>query len=245
VTDNKDEVYKSKIDSVKPFEFNQDVADVFEDMLSRSIPFYHDIHKIICDLTRYYINSGDLIYDLGCSTGDTIILLSKHLTQLKKEHVSFIGIDNSKAMIGKTRNKFLKNNIKNAKLIDHDLTTFNFESAQMFIMNYTLQFISNNNRLELLTNIRKSLKPKGIFFLSEKIKCNDHNFDNLITDMYYDFKKRNGYSELEISQKREALEEVLIPLSPELQKEELLKAGFSKVEIIFRWYNFASYLCEK
>ena len=131
--------------------------------------------------------------------------------------------------------------------VRHDdlLKTELSEPADLIIMNYTLQFISPEKRQDLLSKIFSSLKPGGTFILSEKINPEQECYFDLITDLYYDFKKRNGYSELEISQKREALENVMKPITPSVQIDLLKSSGFKNSEMIFRWYNFASYLCVK
>lgn len=235
----KDTIFKSKLEKIKDFEFNENVAAVFDDMVSRSIPFYAEIHRIIIDVLSKAFQEGDSIYDLGCSTGNTIIIINKFLGDKKYK---LIGVDNSPSMLTVTEKKFKDNGIKNVELIQSDLEKIVFGPSGFVIMNYTLQFINPLNRLELLQKIYQSLRPGGIFILSEKIKVENSEIEGLITDLYYDFKRRNGYSELEISQKREALEKVLNPLTPSSQIELLKIAGFKKVEILFRCYNFACYI---
>jgi tRNA (cmo5U34)-methyltransferase len=233
-----DKYFDEKMDVIPPFEFNEGVAQVFDDMVSRSVPFYHETHKLIIDLIRYRFKDGDTIYDLGCSTGTTIQLLSHVLTGRK---VRFVGVDNSQAMLDKANEK-LKYIEHSYDLVCTDLNDLNLNSAGIVIMNYTLQFLSPEGRLELLKNIYKSLRIDGTFILSEKIESPNEEIQELITCLYYDYKKRNGYSNLEISQKREALENVLITLTPEQQIQMMKDAGFEKSEMIFRWYNFASYI---
>ena len=238
---NRDEVFKKKFDTIPEFTFNAEVAQVFDDMVNRSIPFYQEIHKLIIDLTERNIASGDYIYDLGCSTATTICVLDNHLKH-KGINAQFVGIDNSSHMLKKAEEKLLAQKITNATLLNQHLEACSLNCAQIVIMNYTLQFIPPERRPALLKKIYNALNPGGIFILSEKIKSDNHSVNNLLTELYYDFKKRNGYSELEISQKREALENVLIPLTPEKQIELLEQAGFTKVENLFRWYNFASFI---
>ncbi|PIK16334.1 carboxy-S-adenosyl-L-methionine synthase CmoA [Halobacteriovorax sp. JY17] len=237
----KDKFFAKEMGSIKSFEFNHDVAEVFDDMVSRSVPFYDEIHRIILDLVdRKY--EGGAIYDLGCSTATTISILDKHFKKRDIKTPDYIGIDNSAPMLEKASEKIKKNKVTNAELICNDIADVNFRKSGMIIMNYTLQFIKPTERPDLLKKIYKSLDKGGMFILSEKIKSSGHTVNDLLIELYYDFKRRNGYSELEISQKREALENVLIPITPEKQIELLKKAGFKKVEMIFRWYNFACYL---
>lgn len=238
----KDKIFNSIRDITSPFEFNQEVADVFDDMLVRSIPFYKEIHKLIIDLVdKYYLGDG-FIYDLGCSTGTTIQIIDKHLNE-KNISGKYYGIDTSAPMIEKAKSKL--QNIKNLELVHGDMLDLDFKNAEVVILNYTLQFIKEEKRNAFLKKVYAGLKPGGLLVLSEKIKSPTTNIQDLITELYYDFKKANGYSELEISQKREALENVLVPLTANDQIQLLESSGFSQSEMIFRWYNFASFICIK
>ncbi|MBT7609148.1 MAG: carboxy-S-adenosyl-L-methionine synthase CmoA [Bacteriovoracaceae bacterium] len=245
---NKDQVYKRPIDKIPGFEFNEDVVSVFDDMISRSVPFYDEIHRILLDVIDRTFTGEGLVYDLGCSTGTTISLIDQHVKLQNKSNSTqkiqprYVGIDNSKPMLKKCLEKLKSNNVENVELKCQDLQDTKFKKSKLVIMNYTLQFIPIEEREELLGKIYHSLEIGGAFLLAEKLHSPNADIENFITDLYYDFKRRNGYSELEISQKREALENVLIPLTPKNHMEMLNKAGFSKVEMIFRWYNFACYL---
>ncbi len=238
----RDKIFDTKLKKIKGFEFNSDVAEVFDDMVSRSVPFYDEIHRIIIDLVKRLELDNQVIYDVGCSTGTTISLIDKFLKESKNETANFVGIDNSGPMLEKCRAKLSRKKISNVELICDSIENIELQKSMLTIMNYTLQFIDTNKRPELLNKIYRSLNPGGIFILSEKIKCTNHTINDLLIDLYHDFKRRNGYSELEISQKREALENVLVPLTPEKQIELLKEAGFKKVEVIFRWYNFACFI---
>ncbi|PIP93908.1 MAG: carboxy-S-adenosyl-L-methionine synthase CmoA [Bdellovibrio sp. CG12_big_fil_rev_8_21_14_0_65_39_13] len=237
----KDQIFSQPLKEIEPFKFNHDVAEVFDDMVSRSIPFYDEIHRILADLATHVLPPESVIVDLGCSTGTTLIHLASVCEALNKK-ITGVGIDNSAAMIAKAHEK--KNQIKNSNITfeEADILNWQIKPANMVIMNYTLQFISPNDRDQLLNKIYQSLKPNGILVLSEKISSPQSQVQDLITTLYYDFKRRNGYSELEISQKREALENVLVPITPEEQIGALKRAGFERSEMIFRWYNFASYI---
>ena len=234
----KDQFFAKPMERIRPFEFDQGVADVFDDMVSRSVPFYDEIHRIIKDLLNYRFAEGDTIVDLGCSTGTTIKLMSQHLWDKK---ASFIGIDNSAPMIEKAKDK-CSEIWHPITLITDDIQKAEFENAGIVVMNYTLQFISKNDRPEMLKRIYDSLRPGGTFIYTEKIDSQDEEIHELLTKLYYDFKRRQGYSELEIAQKREALEKVLVPYTSEQQLEVLKEAGFEKSAMIFRWYNFACFI---
>ncbi len=246
----KDQIFSRQLDEIAKFKFGNEVANVFDDMVNRSIPFYQEIHHILLDiLKRYQLpkNHDDSlapIYDLGCSTSETLITIARsgYLGDL-------IGIDNSEAMIEKSKQKIAQilpeEKGKQIQLYCDDLRNTSakyWSNASMIIMNYTLQFVPLQDRDELLRNIYGRLHEGGIFFLAEKVQTPAKKIEGLVTELYYDFKRRNGYSELEISQKRQALEDVLVPVSSQRQIAMLREAGFQDVEMIFRWYNFACYI---
>ncbi|MBT3583600.1 MAG: carboxy-S-adenosyl-L-methionine synthase CmoA [Halobacteriovoraceae bacterium] len=237
----RDTVFSDKRDAITGFQFDDEVAAVFDDMVSRSVPFYNEIHRIILDLLdRVFKNQGP-IYDLGCSTGSTISIIAKHLEK-KGITPQFIGVDNSRAMLDKCEEKLKEHKVDQVRLHCQNIEDVSIHDAEVVLMNYTMQFIPTEKRQALLKKVYDGLRPGAMFILSEKINCTESSIHELVTELYYDFKRRNGYSELEISQKREALENVLVPLTPKEQITNLKSAGFEKSEMVFRWYNFACYL---
>jgi tRNA (cmo5U34)-methyltransferase len=236
-----DKYFDTKLSNIDKFQFNRDVAEVFDDMVSRSVPFYNEIHSLLLDMIdRVY--QGGKIYDLGCSTGTTMGLVAEHLKKERKERGLIVGVDNSQAMIDVCQKKLNSLKIVDCELRCEGLEETKFEEAGLVIMNYTLQFIRPESRPQILKNIYQALRPGSAFILSEKINLEDKKLHQLTTELYYDFKRRRGYSELEISQKREALEEVLRPLTPTQQLAQLREAGFEHVDVLFRWYNFTCYV---
>lgn len=229
----KDTIFRTKLKSIPPFQFDEKVAKVFDNMVSRSVPFYEETIFLIGDILKNQKRKL-MIYDLGCSTGTTIHYLDKHLTG-----ASFIGIDNSPAMIEKAKKKLKK---CNAELLVADINEVDFKKCDAVIMNYTLQFLPVKKRALLLKKIYHSLRPGGIFILSEKLIAKDSLINDLLVELYYEFKERNGYSKLEIAQKREALLNFLVPLTQEHQLKAIKGAGFKKSELIFRWYNFSTFI---
>jgi tRNA (cmo5U34)-methyltransferase len=233
----KDKVFTKEIE--KQFEFDNEVANVFDDMIDRSVPFYKENLSLSINIVKNYLKNEDKVLDLGSSTGTFLINLAKTNSTLK-----LTGIDNSYAMIEKSTNKAkafgVNIDFKNADFIDYD-----FGVNKLIAANYTIQFIRPIKREKLISKIYNSLKDNGLFLMSEKLVSEDKKLNKILIDEYYNYKKKKGYSEYEISKKREALENVLIPYTEEENKEMLKNAGFKHIETIFRWCNFATFLAFK
>ena len=228
---------------VEKFEFNEQVADVFDDMLDRSVPFYKEVIEMTAEILGRSLVAGDTVYDLGCATGTTLLYLARMPENGK---FNFIGVDNSEAMLDKALRKAQMFSLADRIVFSaQDIIRVDFSGAGGVILNYTLQFIKPPVRLEFLRNIHRGLRNGGVLILSEKVTSEDKGFNDQFQDSYHQFKKERGYSELEIAKKREALENVLIPLSSRKNKEMLLQAGFSRVETFFQWFNFVSYVASR
>ncbi|MCS6984246.1 MAG: carboxy-S-adenosyl-L-methionine synthase CmoA [Leptospiraceae bacterium] len=225
---------------LRVFEFNREVASVFDDMAERSIPHYKEVLEMTARICHRLMPRGGYIYDLGCSTANLFGFLSIYF---EEENFQYIGIDSSQAMIDKARQKYKKK--QNIQLLYADINELDFPHASAIIANYTLQFINPSHRLKILKNVYASLLPKGIFIASEKIKDPNAEIDELFQEFYYNFKKEMRYSDQEIARKREALENILIPLSLKANLKLVKKAGFNKISLFFKWYNFASFLAIK
>ncbi|WP_419870148.1 carboxy-S-adenosyl-L-methionine synthase CmoA [Chryseobacterium sp. CT-SW4] len=238
-----DEVFKEKLANLSDFEFNNKVAGVFDDMVSRSVPFYDEMQRLTSELAGNYAQPGTHVYDLGCSTGTTMLLMDKTI----EEAITFVGIDDSEEMIIKCREKL--DNFKlnrNIELLVADLTQeIPVKNASVVAMVLVLQFIRPINRLSIVKKIFDGMVKNGVFILFEKILTEEKSFNREFIDHYYDFKRRNDYSELEISQKREALENVLIPYKTSENINMLKEAGFGEVEVFFKWYNFTGIIAKK
>ena len=235
---SKDEVFSKPIS--KQFEFDENVALVFDDMLNRSVPFYQEA----LDLTIFYISElldqGGTVLDLGCSTANTLINLEKR----SGKSFRLIGIDNSHAMIKQAQSKADAFGVA-VELIESDFFEVDFPKTDAVIANYTLQFIRPRQREVLVKKIHDSLNPGGIFIFSEKVVAGDPKLDKLMIEKYYAYKKSKGYSEFEIAQKREALENVLVPYSEAENRQMILDNGFCHCETIFRWNNFATFIAKR
>jgi len=239
---NDDNLYADQAAS-QPFRFDEKVVAVFPDMIKRSVPGYSEIIQSIQQLGSYYIKPNSNCYDLGCSLGAASLAMSYGNQQ---ENVEIIGIDNSAAMINRC-----KNNIEGYKhqtpiqLLEANIQDITIENASMVVLNYTLQFVDRALRASILKNIFKGLLNGGILILSEKIKFDDPTTDRLMIDLHHQFKRDNGYSELEISRKRSALENVLLPETMPEHLSRLSGVGFKTVNCFHQHLNFASFIAIK
>jgi len=224
----------------KQFEFDEEVAAVFDDMLERSVPFYKESQKITKFFALKALREGGTLYDLGCSTASLLIDISKDL----EFEAKLVGLDNSEAMLERAKKKVDAYGAS-VELVMGDILQYPYNEADVFISNYTLQFIRPLVREELIKKIASSLREEGVFIFSEKVISHHPKLNKDLIECYYEFKKEQGYSEYEIMQKREALENVLVPYSEEENITMAKNAGFSHCEVIFRWANFATFIAVK
>ena len=225
------------------FVFDERVADVFTDMINRSVPGYATIISMIGVLAERYCTPGSRVYDLGCSLGGATLSMAHHI---QHQDYELIAVDNSPAMIDRFQDALSRSPAPLPITLQcADIYDIEIEDASVIVLNFTLQFIAPERREALMQQICRGMRPGGILILSEKIRLPDATLNELLINMYHQFKQAQGYSELEISQKRSALENVLIPESLEGHKTRLLTAGFSKVDTWFQCFNFASMIAFK
>ena len=210
-------------------------------MIERSVPGYRTLITAIGLLAGRYQQAGSRCYDLGCSLGAATLAMSQQIT-LSDCHI--IAVDNSPAMIARCRKSLIQEKAtSNIELICADIRDIVIDNAAVVVLNFTLQFIPVADRLAFLTKIYQGLTiPGGILILSEKLQFSDPRQQAIQTQMHHAFKKANGYSELEISQKRSALENILIPETLDQHQQRLKQAGFDNSEVWFQYFNFASML---
>ena len=242
MSSNTDRLYR--VDSVpEDFDFNERVVEVFDDMLDRSIPFHQEVIKATALLLSLHLKTGDTVCDLGCATGTPLLEFAR---LLKKENVQFIGIDSAPAMIEKARLKTeLYSQEESISYFQEDITQLDRPETGAFILNYTLQFIRPLQRQALLKRLYENLRPGGLLILSEKTICSDKRLNRSFIDIYHRFKRNRGYSELEISRKREALENILVPFTVGENRTLLHNTGFEPVTPFFQWFNFSSFVAIK
>lgn len=241
---NEDRVYREKAGRVADFDFDRETAEVFDDMLERSVPFYNETQQMIADFAEIFAQDGTCIYDLGCSTGTTLLGIGKVLAG---RDIRLVGVDWSEDMLIKAKEKLETNGLGGrCELIRSDLNrNMSLEPASMVVMNLMLQFIRPLYRDRLIQNIYEALVNKGCLIFVEKVLVSDSLLSRLYIDLHYRFKQRKGYSKLEISRKREALENVLVPYRVTENIELLTRNGFKTVDLFFQWYNFAGFIAVK
>lgn len=225
------------------FTFNDQVADVFDDMLDRSVPYYRTVIDGMAQILACHLEHGATIYDLGCSTGTTLLELARRLPEMD---LRYVGVDNAPAMLDKARRKsamFTKS--ERLHFREDDITSCPLPDASAILCNYTLQFLRPLTRQTFVNRVFASLPPGGVFLLSEKIIAHAGRLNRNFIEIYHRFKKNQGYSELEIATKREALENILIPFSLEENIALLREAGFDEIEPFFTWFNFSSIVALK
>ena len=239
----KDTIYRSNNTSIQPFEFNERVVGVFQDMIERSIPGYSLTISMISVMGDKFVQAGSNIYDLGCSLG-TVSFAIQQAIQNKKCRI--IAVDNSEAMINECCKKNLheKESIEIDFVLD-DLLNIKIINASVVVMNFTLQFIPLEDRKRLIKEIYEGLLPGGVLILSEKVFFNDKNEDEAMIKLHHHMKELNGYEKLEIAGKRKSLEDVLIPEKIESHLDRLKKAGFENTLIWLKCFNFVSMIAFK
>lgn len=234
----KDTIFASPLDAIAAFAFDERVVRVFPDMIQRSVPGYSTIIAMTGVLAERYAQSGSRCYDLGCSLGASTLAMR---AQLEGRECSIIGVDNSAAMIERCRALIEADpHTTPVELRLGDIVDTPVVDASVVVLNFTLQFIPLTERLALLTRIGANMRPGGILVLSEKICFENEHLQELNTDLHHAFKRANGYSALEVAQKRNSLENVLRPETLAAHRQRLQTAGFSTVDVWFQCFNFAS-----
>ena len=223
------------------FRFNKEVADVFDNMVTRSVPMYPEMTRLSARFAAKAAIDNTSIYDLGCSTCTTLLEVNKHLNG---KQVQLIGCDPSADMLQKAKEK--TSELSNIELQQSSAQDTCLQNASVVIMNFTLQFINQTERPAILKKIADALPKGGVFVFSEKIKTDlPGDLDNLVLDLYDEYKILNGYADSEIANKRKALENVLIPDSHAHHREALLQAGFAGSAIVASWLNFSCMIAWK
>ncbi len=238
-----DTIYANPLSEVSRFAFDQRVVDVFPDMIKRSVPGYATIINMIGNLAERYVKADSNCYDLGCSLGAATLAM-RH--RIQAANCKIIGVDNSAAMVARCQQVIAADSGEvTVELVESAIQAIKIDNASMAVLNFTLQFIVTDERLDVLRNIRNGLNTGGVLILSEKVAFDDEPHQQLMTELHHNFKRANGYSDLEIAQKRSAIEDYLIPETLDVHRQRLRDAGFSSVDVWFQCFNFASIIAIK
>ncbi|OQY07366.1 MAG: carboxy-S-adenosyl-L-methionine synthase CmoA [Planctomycetales bacterium 4572_13] len=235
----KDTLYSDYRERVADFVFDDAVAAVFDDMIRRSVPGYATViamTKVFAE--QYAAQAGSVCYDLGCSLGASALAMRKGIIC---PGCRIIAVDNSAQMVKRcTEIVALDKGIVPVEVFQADIRDVPIKKASVVVMNFTLQFLSPDQRDAMIQKIYDGLRPGGVLLLSEKITFEDADKQAFETDMHHEFKKLMGYSDLEVAQKRKSLEKVLLPETLEAHKNRLKKSGFAKTHLWFQCFNFMS-----
>lgn len=244
-SDSPDNIFNDPRDRIDDFTFGEETARVFDDMLDRSVPFYAEMQRMAGDLAQDFAVEGTSIWDLGSSTCNTLLELGRRLEHVRD--LRFVGVDNSEEMLKRGRRKLMDAGFAHQyELVYGDLNDdVHIDNASIVTLILTLQFVRPLNRENVLRRVFEGLNPNGCLILIEKVLGEDTLFNRLFIKHYYEFKRRQGYSEMEIAQKREALENVLVPYRLTENEALLRRVGFSGVDVFFKWYNFVAIVAKK
>lgn len=243
MTDAKDKIYANQVDHISGFRFDQNVVAVFPDMIKRSVPGYATIIHMVGQLAERFATAHSQIYDLGCSLGASTLAM-RH--RIPCAGAKIIAVDNSQAMIDQCRHVIAADSGEiPVDLVCADILDVPITNASVVVLNFTLQFIPVPKRQVLLGAIAEGLNPGGVLILSEKIAFDDPAYNQLQIDLHHHFKKTHGYSDLEIAQKRAALENILVPETMHTHQQRLLNCGFKTAEPWFQCFNFTSIIASK
>lgn len=225
------------------FVFDEQVAKVFPDMIRRSVPGYDALLPMLGLFASRFVTDNTNVYDLGCSLGAATLVMRRHIQQ---SGCQIIAVDNAPAMVQQCReNLQTAESSVGVQVLCQDILDLPMQNASLVVVNFTLQFLPLARRDEFIQRIYSALNPGGVLLLSEKIKMATGAEDDWQNERHLDFKRANGYSEMEISQKRTALENVLIPESEQAHHQRLQQAGFTSIHRWFQCFNFSAFFARR
>jgi tRNA (cmo5U34)-methyltransferase len=240
---NRDNLFANPLGKVSGFVFDQAVVDVFPDMISRSVPGYETILSHTGELAHRYVQPQTRCYDLGCSLGASTLAISQ---RVEGREVQIVAVDNSAAMLEKCASILAaSHSSSNIQLVNSDICEIDIRNASLVVMNFTLQFVPLAQRQSLLQKIYQGLNKGGCLIISEKLSFEPESLNTLLSELHHDFKRAQGYSDLEISQKRDSIENVLVPETLETHIKRLGACGFKSASPWFQCFNFCSLVAIK
>jgi len=239
----RDDLFASPLGNIPRFAFDQAVVDVFPDMIQRSVPGYQTIINLCGELAARFVQADSNCYDLGCSLGASSLAIRQ---QIQQPGVTIVAVDNSAAMLARCQTLLQSDQAATAvELVEADICDIEINNASLVVMNFTLQFIAIEKRQTLLEKIYAGLNPGGCLVISEKLLFEPESLNQLLSELHHQFKSAQGYSDLEISQKRDSLENILIPETLETHINRIKACGFNSASPWFQCFNFASLVAVK
>ena len=239
----RDNLFARPLGKVPKFVFDRSVVDIFPDMIQRSVPGYQTIINHTGELADRFVQKNSHCYDLGCSLGASTLAIRERIAG---RNATIYAVDNSQAMLDKLATILATQaSDSDTQLIANDICDIKITNASLVVLNFTLQFIPLARRSELISNIYNGLNPNGCLIISEKLHFEPESLNQLLTDLHHQFKRDQGYSDLEISQKRDAIDKVLLPESLTTHIQRLKDCGFKSASPWFQCYNFGSLIAIK
>ena len=240
---NRDNLFAQPLGKVPKFVFDRSVVDIFPDMIQRSVPGYQTIINHTGELADRFVQNNSHCYDLGCSLGASTLAIRE---QIEARNATIFAVDNSQAMLDKLKTILQSQPAKTeTKLVNNDICDIEITNASLVVLNFTLQFVPLDRRSELISSIYKGLNPNGCLIISEKLHFEPQSLNQLLTELHHQFKRDQGYSDLEISQKRDAIDKVLMPETLTMHIQRLRDCGFKSASPWFQCYNFGSLIAIK
>ena len=241
--DKRDNLFARPLGKVPKFVFDRSVVDIFPDMIQRSVPGYQTIINHTGELADRFVQQNSYCYDLGCSLGASTLAIRE---RIEGRNARIFAVDNSQAMLDKLATILqTQPSDTDTQLITNDICDIQITNASLVVLNFTLQFVPLARRSELISNIYKGLNPNGCLIISEKLHFEPESLNTLLTELHHQFKRDQGYSDLEISQKRDAIDKVLMPESLSTHIQRLKDCGFKSASPWFQCYNFGSLIAIK
>jgi len=240
---HRDRLFARPLGKIPKFVFDKSVVDVFPDMIQRSVPGYQTIINHTGELADRFVQQDSHCYDLGCSLGASTLAIRE---RIEGRNGTIFAVDNSADMLAKLNNILASQpSATNTQLIESDICEVQITNASLVVLNFTLQFVALEQRSELISAIYQGLNPNGCLVISEKLHFQPPSLNQLLTELHHQFKRDQGYSDLEISQKRDAIDDVLIPETIDSHIERLQHCGFKTASPWFQCYNFGSLVAIK
>jgi len=223
--------------------FSGEVANQFDDHVSKSVPLYAQGHQLVCAISDFFVKADSVVYEVGCSTGALTCKLADH--NVAKETARFTGIDIEPDMIERARARSEASDLSNVNFEVDDILLYEYEPADLIVAYYTVQFVRPDQRQVLIDKLYQTLKWGGALLLFEKVRGPDARFQDMLSSLYSDYKLEQGYTPDEIVAKTRSLKGVLEPFSTQGNIDQMKRAGFVDIMSVMKYLCFEGFLAIK